>query len=391
MHFNFTKEQEKLRREVIEFCESPEIKKAVQEIEDQGGELFNAFSPEVYKAMAKRGWLGLQWPKEYGGQGATHLEMAVFNEVVGYYHIPMAGYGNTVTIFGNTVIHFGTEKLKKEFLPQITRGEIIVSQGFSEPNAGSDLASLQTRVVADGDEYVINGQKIFTTIGHLSQYNFLLARTDPNVPRHKGMSMFVVPMNAKGVTIRPLWTLGDGRVNETFFEEVRIPKDYLIGQWNNGWYQATTTLDYERSGTMIIGLARREFEDLLQYCQETRYKGAPLYDQPQIKQKLAQMETELEVGRLLSYRVASMQGKGMVPNKEASMGKLYGATLARHLADTGMEILGLYGLVRADSKYNKIKGRFERAYRQCVMNGIAGGTNEVQKLIIAGRGLGLPR
>ncbi|MBI4596642.1 MAG: acyl-CoA dehydrogenase family protein [Candidatus Tectomicrobia bacterium] len=391
MHFNFTKEQEKLRREVIEFCESPEIKSAVQSIEDQGGELFNAFSPEIYKAMGKKGWLGLQWPKEYGGQGATHVEMAVFNEVVGYYHIPMAGYGNTVTIFGNTVIHFGSEKLKKEFLPQITRGDIIVSQGFSEPNAGSDLASLQTRVVADGDEFVINGQKIFTTIGHLSQYNFLLARTDPNVPRHKGMSMFVVPMNSKGITIRPLWTLGDGRVNETFFEDVRIPKDYLIGQWNNGWYQATTTLDYERSGTMIIGVARREYEDLLQYCKETIYKGQPLYNQPIIKQKLAQLEIELETGRLLSYRVASMQGKGIVPNKEASMGKLFGANLARHMADIGMEILGHYGLVKSESKFAKIRGRFERAYRQCVMNGIAGGTNEVQKLIIAGRGLGMPR
>jgi alkylation response protein AidB-like acyl-CoA dehydrogenase len=388
--FGFTPEQEALKQEITQWCEEVMTPERIANIESQG-ELMNAHDPELYAEMGKKGWLGLQWPKEYGGAGYGHLEMGIFNEVVGYYRVPMAGYGLTVNIVGNSIITYGSEKLKKEFLPRIASGEILFCQGFSEPNSGSDLASLQTRAVQDGDEYVINGQKIFTTNAHFSDYVFLATRTDPDVPKHKGLSIFLVNMKTPGITVRPLYTLGGGRVNETFFEDVRIPADQMLGEKNRGWYHMTTTLDFERSGLTLIGGCRRAFEDIVQYAKETSVNGKPLAKDPVIRQKLAQLETELCMARLLSYRVASMQHKGLIPNHEASMCKAYGGELSQRVAHIGLQIMGLYGQLQMGSKYAPLHGRIEAMFRQSVASTIAGGTNEVQRLIIAGRGLGLPR
>jgi len=388
--FGFTPEQEALKKEVTEWCEQVMTPERIAKIESQG-ELMNAHDPELYEDMGKKGWLGLQWPKEYGGSGFGHLEMGIFNEVVGYYRVPMAGYGLTVNIVGNSIITYGSEKLKKEFLPRIASGEILFCQGFSEPNSGSDLASLQTRAVQDGDEYVINGQKIFTTNAHFSDYVFLATRTDPNVPKHKGLSIFLVDMKSPGLSVRPLYTLGGGRVNETFFEDVRVSADYMLGEKNRGWYHMTTTLDFERSGLTTIGACRRALEDILNYAKNVKINGKSLTSDPLIRQKLARLETELCMSRLLSYRVASMQHRGIIPNHEASMCKAYGGELAQRIAHVGTQIMGLYGQLQMGSKYAPAQGRIEAMFRQTVAHTIAGGTNEVQRLIISGRGLGLPR
>ncbi len=390
MDFGFTPEQEALKKEVTEWCEQVMTPERIAKIESQG-ELMNAHDPELYEDMGKKGWLGLQWPKEYGGSGFGHLEMGIFNEVVGYYRVPMAGYGLTVNIVGNSIITYGSEKLKKEFLPRIASGEILFCQGFSEPNSGSDLASLQTRAVQDGDEYVINGQKIFTTNAHFSDYVFLATRTDPNVPKHKGLSIFLVDMKSPGLSVRPLYTLGGGRVNETFFEDVRVSADYMLGEKNRGWYHMTTTLDFERSGLTTIGACRRALEDILNYAKNVKINGKSLTSDPLIRQKLARLETELCMSRLLSYRVASMQHRGIIPNHEASMCKAYGGELAQRIAHVGTQIMGLYGQLQMGSKYAPAQGRIEAMFRQTVAHTIAGGTNEVQRLIISGRGLGLPR
>ncbi len=390
MDFRFTPEQEALTKEVTDWCEEVMTPERMEKIESQG-ELMNAHDPELYEDMGKRGWLGLQWPKEYGGSGFGHMEMGIFNEVVGYYRVPMAGYVLTVNIVGNSIITYGSEKLKKEFLPRIASGEILFCQGFSEPNSGSDLASLQTKAVQDGDEYVINGQKIFTTNAHFSDYIFMATRTDSNVPKHKGLSIFLLDMKSPGVSVRPLYTLGGGRVNETFYEDVRISADYWLGEENRGWYHMTTTLDFERSGLTTIGACRRALEEIVEYAKKTKVNGKPLTKDPLIRQKLAQLETELCMSRLLSYRVASMQHRGLIPNHEASMCKAYGGELVQRVSHVGTQIMGLYGQLQMGSKYVPANGRIEAMFRQTVASTIAGGTNEVQRLIIAGRGLGLPR
>ncbi len=390
MDFRFTPKQEALKNEIADWCEEVMTPERMEKIESQG-ELMNAHDPELYDDMGKKGWLGLQWPKEYGGSGYGHMEMGIFNEVVGYYRVPMAGYGLTVNIVGNSIITYGSEKLKKEFLPRIASGEILFCQGFSEPNSGSDLASLQTRAVQDGDEYVINGQKIFTTNAHFSDYIFMATRTDPNVPKHKGLSIFLLDMKSPGVNVRPLYTLGGGRVNETFYEDVRVGADYMLGEENRGWYHMTTTLDFERSGLSTIGACRRALEDIVEYAKKTKVNGKPLTKDPLVRQKLAQLETELCMSRLLSYRVASMQHRGLIPNHEASMCKAYGGELVQRVAHVGTQIMGLYGQLQMGSKYVPANGRIEAMFRQTVASTIAGGTNEVQRLIIAGRGLGLPR
>ena len=390
MDFRFTPEQEALTKEVTDWCEEVMTPERMEKIESQG-ELMNAHDPELYEDMGKRGWLGLQWPKEYGGSGFGHMEMGIFNEVVGYYRVPMAGYVLTVNIVGNSIITYGSEKLKKEFLPRIASGEILFCQGFSEPNSGSDLASLQTKAVQDGDEYVINGQKIFTTNAHFSDYIFMATRTDSNVPKHKGLSIFLLDMKSPGVSVRPLYTLGGGRVNETFYEDVRISADYMLGEENRGWYHMTTTLDFERSGLTTIGACRRALEEIVEYAKKTKVNGKPLTKDPLIRQKLAQLETELCMSRLLSYRVASMQHRGLIPNHEASMCKAYGGELVQRVSHVGTQIMGLYGQLQMGSKYVPANGRIEAMFRQTVASTIAGGTNEVQRLIIAGRGLGLPR
>jgi alkylation response protein AidB-like acyl-CoA dehydrogenase len=390
MRFAFTEAQEQFRQEIRAFCAQEMTPEMIARLEAQG-EIANAHSPELYKKMADRGWLGVQWPKEYGGEGKSQVEMAIFNEEAGYYQVPMTGYALTVNVVGNSFITFGTEEQKQEYLPRIARGEILFCQGFSEPGSGSDLASLQTQAVEDGDEYVIHGQKIFTTNAHLADYIFLLARTDANVPKHKGLSLFVVPMQAPGVAVRPLYTLGGGRVNQTFFEAVRIPRKNLIGEKNRGWYHATATLDFERSGAGRVGQARRILEGLIQYTKETTRHGHTLSKEPLIRQKLTQMAIELEVVRLIAYRVASMQSRGLIPNYEASMSKVYGSEYLKRLANVGMEIFGPYAPLQRGSKWAPLQGKMEALTRGAMGGTIAAGTSEIQRYIIAGRGLGLPR
>ncbi|UCD84741.1 MAG: acyl-CoA dehydrogenase family protein [Deltaproteobacteria bacterium] len=382
MDFRFTEAQESLRKELSDFCEEPRVQEILKELESEG-DLYSAHSWELYKKMVERGWLGMQWPKEYGGQGLSYDETAIFNEATSYYRIPMMGYALT-GIVGNSLAHFASEEQKKEYLPRMAAGEILFCVLYSEANVGSDLASLQTRAVEDEGDYVINGTKIFTSLGHISHYGFLAARTDPDAPKHKGISLFIVPMDAPGITINPMMSLGGERLNEIAFEDVRVPQKNLVGEKNKGWRLLNKALAVERSGVGFVSMARRGFEDILKYVREKKLSKDPV-----IRQKLARLATEIEVADALAWRVVSLQSKGLVPDSEAAMSKLYGTELIQRMANTGMELMGFSGLLKKDSKWAPSGGRMESAYRSSRFVTIAAGTSEIMKLIISFRGLGL--
>lgn len=340
---------------------------------------------DVNKKLAERGWLAMAWPREYGGGGATYWEQLIFNEEMAYHRVP---YGSPVGIgfAGPTIIIYGNDEQKKRYLPGTASGETIWCQGFSEPGSGSDLASLSTRAVRDGDNYIINGQKIWTSFAHFADNMILLARTAPDAPKHKGISYFLVDMKSPGITVRPLIDMSNGHFfNEVFFEDVAVPAEQLLGEENRGWYQATTTLDFERSSVAGSAALRRSIED---YIEHIRTNGAA---SPTLRHNIADLAISNEVGRMLSYRVVSMQSRGLVPNHEASIGKLYLSELNQRSARLGLNGLGIYGQLLQGSPHAQLNGRYADNVMTTVPSTIAGGTSEVQRNIIATRGLGLPR
>jgi alkylation response protein AidB-like acyl-CoA dehydrogenase len=288
---------------------------------------------------------------------------------------------------------YGSEEQKREHLPPIAAADVTWCQGYSEPESGSDLASLKTRAVRDGDDYVINGQKIWTSNAHRADWIFLLARTDPDAPKHKGISFLVAPVRTPGISTRPLINMADVHLfNEVFFEDVRIPATNLVGDENRGWYVGAALLDFERSNIASAAATRRSLEELVDYCSEGRGDGRSLMSETTIRNRLAEIAIETEAGRFLSYRVASMQARGEVPNMEASVAKLYHSELSQRLAGTGIQIMGLHGQVRGESKkWARLRGEFTLTYMTSVGLTIAGGTSEIMRNIIAQRGLGLPR
>ncbi len=345
------------------------------------------------KKLAAQRWTAPAWPVEYGGAGMTVMQQFVFNEEMAKARAPRPG-GIGIAFAGPTIIAYGSDEQKREHLPGILSGDAVWCQGFSEPGSGSDLASLQTRADKDGDDYVVNGQKIWTSGAQFAQRMILLARTDPGAPKHKGISYFLLDMKSPGVTVRPLITMANiPGFSEVFFDNVRIPRKDLLGEENRGWYVATTTLDIERSSIGTSIAQGQAVEDLLLFV---KANGGL---QPTVKLELAERCIEAETARLLSYRVITLQNRGLVPNHESSAVKLYAAELSQRVAATGVKMAGLYGQLdrasgekdSAANRYAPNRGRFIRGYLQTVSATIAGGTSEVQRNIIATRGLGLPR
>jgi 3-oxocholest-4-en-26-oyl-CoA dehydrogenase alpha subunit len=391
MEFVFTPEQEDFRQELRQFLQAELPADAGGDGDEEGGEAWE-FSKQFQKKLAARGWLVPQWPKQYGGADMGILEQLILQEEMAYRGAPIPG-SSGIRMLGPVLMLYGTEEQKREHLPGIASGDVIWCQGYSEPGSGSDLASLQTRAVRDGDEYVINGQKIWTSNAHRADWIFLLGRTDPDAPKHRGISFFVFPMKTPGISVQPLINLaGIHGFNQTFYDNVRVPVKSLVGEENRGWYVGAALLDFERSNISGAATSKRSLEQLTQYCRETMSDGGSLFSQPLVRNKLAQLAIETEVGRLLSYRVASIQARGQIPNKEASMAKLYHSELAQRLAGTGVQIMGLYGQVRPESpRWARLRGQFTMRYMTSVSGTIAAGTSEIQRNIIATRGLGLPR
>jgi alkylation response protein AidB-like acyl-CoA dehydrogenase len=290
---------------------------------------------------------------------------------------------------GPTILRVGNEELKKEYLPRIARGEVEFALGYTEPQAGSDLVALKIRAEDKGDFFLINGQKTFNTHCHVADYHWLAARTDFEVPKHKGVSMIIVDLKSPGITIRPLITMAGWRTNEVYYDDVVVPKKSLVGEKNKGFYYLMAALDFERM--VPPGLYRRLFDEIVQYAKETVVDGKRLSQKPLIRQKLSQMTVELEVTRLLYYQLAHMLDKGTIPNYQSSMEKMFATEVAQRVANTGMEVMGLCGQLKEGSRWAPLAGRVEHFYRWSVVETVYAGTSEIQRNIIALRGLGLPR
>lgn len=395
MDFRFTQEQETLRQEVRDWLrrEIPprwiELGVALWEDDDE----IWAIARDFERKLAAKGWLAPGYPSQYGGIDATPMEQAILGEEKAYAGAPaMLSDVLAAGWVGPTILLFGTDEQKERYVGGIGRGEMVFCLGYSEPGAGSDLAAVQTLAVEDGDYYIINGQKIFTSLAHRADYCWMAARTDRDAPKHKGISMFVVDMKAPGVTVRPLVNmLGFHEFNEVFFDNVRVPKENMVGEKNRGWYTLAAALNFERSVVYIPAANRRVIEILVSYARETPWDGGVLADNPLVRHKLAEMALENEVCRLLCYRVVWMQTQGLVPASETSVSYLHTAELTRRLAHTGMEMLGLYGQLDRSSKWAPLKGAIKSLCLGALGLGIGGGTNEIQRNLIATIGLGLPR
>jgi alkylation response protein AidB-like acyl-CoA dehydrogenase len=392
MDFAFTPDQEAFRREVREFLRAnlPADFKVRNDREALSGEEFR-FSQQFAQKLAAKGWLTMSWPEAYGGKGAGHIEQLVYNEEMGYSGAPL-GFGFGTNLVGPTLMVHGSEEQKRTYLPPIARAEVFWCQGFSEPGAGSDLAGLQTRAVRDGDDYVVSGQKIWTSEGHQADWMILLARTDTEAPKHKGISYFLVDLKTPGVQVRPLVNLMNSHAfNEVFFDYVRVPRRNLVGDENRGWYVATTTLDFERSGITRVMLSLRLLEDVVEFVREARQRGEGWAASEALRSKLAELRIEFDIAKLLARRVAWQQANGMIPNYESSMAKMYGSELNQRFCEASINVLGLSGQLEPGSRGAALQGRIERAYLASVSYKIAGGTSEIQRNVIATRGLGLPR
>jgi alkylation response protein AidB-like acyl-CoA dehydrogenase len=392
MEFRFTPEQEALRQELKDFL-NKEVPDAWQDEDSDGASDEQwEFGRQFQKKLAARGWLVPHWPKTYGGADMGVMEQVVMREETAYHRAPLPDIFG-VNMLGPVMMMFGTEAQKKTYLPDIASADVTWCQGYSEPEAGSDLASLQMRAVRDGDDYVINGQKIWTTNAHRADLMFILARTDPEAPKHKGISFLITPMDAPGITVQPLINLtGNHGFNEVYFEDVRVPAANLVGDENRGWYVGAALLDFERSNIGSAAASRRSLDELVAYCREDSGDGTSLMSRTTVRNRLAEIAIETEMGRYLSYRVASIQARGEVPNMEASVAKVYHSELQQRVAETGVEVMGLYGQVRPESKkWARLHGEFTMAHMMALGITIAGGTSEIMRNIIATRGLGLPR
>ncbi|MBM3942800.1 MAG: acyl-CoA dehydrogenase [SAR202 cluster bacterium] len=390
MEFKFNPQEDSFRQELRQFIQDElpaDWEGGGRWPEESNWEL----TRQMRRKLAQRGWLTMHWPREYGGQDASPVLSAIYNEELAYLRAPGRDIFG-VRMLGPTLMIHGSEEQKRTYLPPIAQGEIQWCQGFSEPEAGSDLASLNTRAVRDGDDYVINGSKIWTTLGHRADAIFLLARTDPEAPKHRGISFILVDLKTPGIQVRPIINMAEGHeFNQVIFDNVRVPRRNLVGEENRGWYVAVTLLDFERSGIDYSAIGRRLLDEVFQYARETQRHGQPLLQTPWIRHVLADRYIECEVARLMAYNVAHMQEQGQVPNKEASMSKVFGSETLHRVAATCMEVLGMYGALGRGEQWAPLKGRVQEHWMISFSHKIAAGTSEVQRNIIAGRGLGLPR
>jgi 3-oxocholest-4-en-26-oyl-CoA dehydrogenase alpha subunit len=390
LEFKFTPEDDQFRQELRDFVLAelpPDWEGGGRWPEEWNWE----FTRQMRQKLALKGWLTMHWPREYGGQDASPVRSAIYNEELAYLRAPGRDIFGVRMLAPTLMIH-GSEEQKQTHLPPIARAEVQWCQGYSEPEAGSDLASLNTRAVRDGDEYVINGSKIWTTLAHRADWIMCLARTDPDAPKHRGISFILVDMKTPGIEVRPIRNMSGGHeFNEVIFNNVRAPIGNVVGEENRGWYVAVTLLDFERSGIDYSAMARRLLDEVREYASETMSNGRPLIQTPWVRSLLAERYIECEVARLMAYNVAYMQGEGLVPNKEASMSKVFGSETLQRCTGAALEVLGMYGTLGRDDKWAALRGRVQEQWMISFSHKIAAGTSEVQRNIIASRGLGLPR
>ena len=388
MQIGYTEEQEALRSELRTYYEgllTPEVEANLADGHGIGDTVRS-----VVKQMATDGWLGIGWPKEWGGQGRSAVEQFIFfdESMRSGAPVPML----TINTVGPTIMQFGTDEQKQRFLPGILAGDIHFCIGYTEPESGTDLASLKTAAVRDGDEYVINGGKIYTSLANGADYCWLAVRTDPEAKKHKGISMIIVPMDTPGIRIVPMRLMGTHDINYVFYEDVRVPATNLVGGENNGWTLITNQLNHERVTLCSPGIIDRVLGDVTRWAKDTDLgDGRKVIDQEWVQIHLAKVAAELEYLRLINWKVAWQATQGHLDVADASSIKVFGTEFYLRAFRSLMEVIGQAGYLRRGSPGAVLKGRLEMYARSMVILTFGGGTNEIQRDLIAIFGLGMPR
>ncbi len=390
MHIDFTPEQQALRQEIRAYYRelfTPELRAAFDaELEEMGGPVWR----ELVRRMGKDGWLGIGWPVEYGGQGRSPIQQFIFWDETYRERAPL--HIIPVNTIGPTIMQHGSEAQKQELLPKILSGELFFGVGYTEPNAGTDLASLQTRAVRDGDEWVINGQKAFTTHAHMADYIWLAARTDPDAPKHAGISIILVPTSAPGFSFTPTYTLGKERTNATYYQDVRVPLGNTIGPENGGWGLITSQLNHERITLATPGHCEKMMDEVWEHAALLAAPGGgTMLEQQWVQVNLARVYAKLRALQVLNWRSAWSLTEGIPNMAEASALKVMGTEFFVEAYDLLLEITGAAGIVTEGEPGCLFGGLLETAYRGATTLTFGGGVNEVQRDIIAAAGLGMPR
>jgi len=399
MNFAYTPEQETLREEVRQFIAENVTSEILAEVEESGVRSRGPKTRDMYQKIAGKGWIGISWPKEYGGQGGSRIDQYIVEEEFGRIGVEVGGAGSGAP----ALLAAGTEEQKKYFLPGLIKGEISFALGFTEPQAGADLAGLQCRAVRDGDEFVINGQKMYTTRAHSGSHIYLMARTDPEAPRHKGISIFLVPMETPGITVRPLWTIqndppaprrttyGDRRTNEVFFEDVHVPASCMLGEENSGWYVGALGLNLDRVGASRYLLSVQRDEDIINWVKENDMGGYGPSRDPAVRDRLAELWIEAQVCRLMTMRSMSLVERGGTFTYEGSAEEFWASVHGATTTETIAQILGSYGQLLSSSEDNIEGGVFAHNLMGAFQSGINHGSAQVMRDQVARRGLGMPR
>lgn len=391
MDFEFSERERQFLRQVDDFLKANHDSEVMDVTRENMSQLCDTPKRRDFmKKLAEQGWLGITWPEEYGGQDGEGFYEYLLNEKLSSVGAPQIGKG--VGIVGKTLIKVGSEKLKREFLPQILDAKIEFAVGYSEPSAGSDSAAMRLKAERSGEGWLLNGQKMFTTSAHFADWYWVGARTDPDAPKHHGISLFLLRMDAPGLTIQAMHTIGGERTNSVFFDNVFVHDDYRVGELNKGFQYIAEALDIERFSLFTFSPVRSRTELLCDFVKGSERDGKPLKDDPVIRQRISQLATECEVARLLGVRfVDTAIHSDKTPTVQASRYKLYATELSRRLADATMDIVGPGAQLALRTEEAPLDGRAEGCYVLTVFETIGGGTSEVQKNIVATRGLGLPK
>jgi len=394
MNFDFTKNEKKFIDEVKDFISAEKKKPNAHDVfapnreADAQTKIDSPARREFMKTLSSKGYLGMSWPKEYGGQEKPGIYDYILNEELCRVGAPSPGKG--VGSIGQTIIHHGSEQIKKEFLPQILAGEIDFALGYSEPGAGSDLASLQLKAEKKDGGWLINGQKIWTSSAHVADWYWLAARTDTEAPKHQGISVFLVKMDNPGIEVHPIETVGEHATNSVFLTDVFIPDDYVIGEINKGWVYICEALNYERFTFYTIAPLEQKFKELTELINTLSRDGVPLNEIPEIRKKIIYLYADVQKARVLQRKVLSVAIQDEVPQSEAAVFKLFSTKLHQKLANEAMDILGREGLFRKEYESSHANGKWEWSYRSTLVDTIGAGTTEIQKNTIAKKSLKLP-
>lgn len=388
MDFELDAGQRAWLAEVRDFLQRNVTAELRAELAEHDLELRDGEVARFRRKIGEKGWFGLNWPPEYGGLGLGAIHQHLLMSEFEYWGVP--GPDLTVTSVAPMIMRHGTEQNKNEWLPPIAKGEMICAVGYSEPEAGTDLASLRTRATLDGREWVINGTKIWNSGAQRATHEWLCVRTDPNAPRHRGISVIIVPIDSPGVEIRPLYAWSGYRTNEVHFRDVRVPVTNLIGEANRGWTYITGALDLERGALTNAGDLRRAVDDLRELARRPRRDGTVPAHDTALRRRLALAEADVEVATLMGYEAASILDGGVIPTVEVSVEKVFTSELRQRIADLALDLLGPDGLLAHRGRGAPLSGQFERLYRAAPLMRFGGGTNEVLRDIIAQRGHGMP-